>query len=59
MPDEDPADDDFWRLGPLPPPDSAGEDVVALDRLGRPDVTVEGRNLADVLRPAYRAMTAG
>jgi len=29
-----------------------------LDVLGRPEVTVDGRNLADVLRPVYIAITA-
>jgi hypothetical protein len=48
----------FWRLGPLPAQDEAEPDGVALDRLGRPAVTVDGRNLADVLRPVYRAITA-
>lgn len=28
----------------------------ALDRLGRPDINVRGRNLREVLRPAYDAL---
>ncbi|MFI9269546.1 hypothetical protein ACIGXM_02285 [Kitasatospora sp. NPDC052896] len=28
------------------------------DRLARPDITVHGRNLADLLAPLYRAMTS-
>jgi len=49
----------FWHVGPLPaapPADGAGADVAAPARLGRPEVTVDGRNLADVLAPAYRAL---
>jgi hypothetical protein len=50
-------DDDFWQLGPLPAP--ATDPVPpapALDQLGRPEITVGGRNLADLLRPAYTAL---
>jgi hypothetical protein len=53
----------FWRHGTLPPrregePQTDAEAApTALDRLDRPAVTVDGRNLADVLRPAYRSLT--
>jgi uncharacterized Zn finger protein len=30
----------------------------ALDRLGRPDIMIRGRNLADLLRPVYEAMNS-
>jgi hypothetical protein len=55
----------FWRLGALPPSPgsppgfSAGElPGCGLDLVGRPEITVDGRNLADVLRPVYGALTA-
>jgi hypothetical protein len=63
-PAADSATDDgegFWRLGPLPMTGDdpvSGPSAVAPERLGRPDVTVDGRNLADVLRPVYRVITA-
>ena len=46
----------FWCLGPLPtpPPESP---ACGLDLVGRPEISVDGRNLADVLRPAYQALT--
>ncbi|HEX2808562.1 MAG TPA: hypothetical protein VHN80_20560 [Kineosporiaceae bacterium] len=61
LPDDRPAADpvgDFWRLGPLPPAVDDLEPEPALDHLGRPEITIAGRNLADLLRPAYAALTA-
>jgi hypothetical protein len=53
----------FWRLGPLPPASAASpvspvSPVSGLDLVGRPEITVDGRNLADVLVPVYRALVA-
>ncbi|HEY6795630.1 MAG TPA: hypothetical protein VI248_13205 [Kineosporiaceae bacterium] len=52
----------FWLLGSLRPAGGAGPERPApgcgLDTVGRPEITVDGRNLADVLRPAYTAVTA-
>jgi hypothetical protein len=49
----------FWRHGPLPPaPADDPEPAPAPARLGRPEITVDGRNLGDVLRPVWTALTA-
>ena len=51
--------DEFWLAGTTSPPDEPASDERpddALARLGRPDITVRGRNLRDVLRPAYDAL---
>jgi uncharacterized Zn finger protein len=48
----------FWDSGPpaaAPPPPRARPDAV-LDEFEAPAVSVAGRRLADVLRPAYRAL---
>jgi len=66
-PASDPAADPaaFWHLGPLPAPPTGptgptGPDPArqgtTLDQLGRPEITVDGRNLADLLAPAYRLL---
>ncbi|MDI1462871.1 SWIM zinc finger family protein [Catellatospora sp. KI3] len=49
----------FWDAGPLPPlpPPGEGAAVGVLDRLGPTGVTVRGRDLAELLAPAYEAMT--
>jgi hypothetical protein len=49
---------DFWRLGPLPPSADPGDPQPALDQLGRPEITIADRNLADLLRPAYATLTS-
>lgn len=51
--------EDYWLHGGLPLTEEAAAPAgpTALERLGRPEVTVRGRNLADVLRPAYDALT--
>ena len=55
---------DFWLVGDGFPIDRAATDPEpeparpALDLLGRPDLSVGGRNLADLLRPAYVALLA-
>ena len=55
VPELDPAT--FWQLADLPALDDDLPAEPAIDRLGRPDITVDGRNLADLLRPAYTAFT--
>jgi hypothetical protein len=49
---------DFW-FAPAEPETvpAAGHD--ALEPLGRPDITVRGRNLHDLLRPAYDELRSG
>jgi uncharacterized Zn finger protein len=49
----------FWDAGPLPPlPPLAGTAVAgALERLGPAGITVRGRDLAELLAPAYEALT--
>jgi hypothetical protein len=47
----------FWALGPLPASRPKPPTVPGLDVVGRPEITVDGRNLADVLRPVYTALT--
>jgi len=58
----------FWRSGPLPGPPGPAPGPAAgpapeegpptgLDLVGRPEITVAGRNLADLLRPVYTALT--
>jgi hypothetical protein len=47
----------FWQLADLPAQDGDLPAEPAIDRLGRPDITVDGRNLADLLRSAYTAFT--
>lgn len=54
-PELDPAR--FWQLGDLPAQTDDLPAEPAIDRLGRPDITLDGRNLADLLRPAYKAFT--
>ena len=46
----------FWRLGPLPTPVPA-EPEPWPQQVGRPEITVDGRNLADVLAPVYTTIT--
>jgi hypothetical protein len=49
--------DAFWRVGPLPTPTVADDAApTGPGRVGRPDLVVDGRNLADVLRPVYEAL---
>jgi hypothetical protein len=49
----------FWQHGPLPPAlDDDPPPAPATALLGRPEITVDGRNLGDVLRPVYTALTA-
>ncbi|RKS72542.1 hypothetical protein CLV35_2788 [Motilibacter peucedani] len=49
---------EFWLAPDEPePPHPVGPD--ALEPLGRPDVTVRGRNLHDLLRPAYDELRSG
>lgn len=55
-PEDDPVDAvAFWRLGPLPGAAPA-EPAPWLQQVGRPEITVDGRNLADVLAPVYAAL---
>lgn len=53
---------DFWGGGPVPlVPDEPEAPDPALDRLGPATgalAAIRGRNPADLLRPAYTAMTA-
>ena len=60
MSDEPAADwNAFWQPGPLPTPEPDPEPPEGwLAQVGRPEITVDGRNLADVLSPAYRALTS-
>jgi hypothetical protein len=48
----------YWHVGQLPAPAQApAPDASAwLGLVGRPEITVDGRNLADVLAPLYRAL---
>ncbi len=55
--------DRFWFAGPEPQeasararPDTA---KTPLERLGRPQITVQGRNLADLLQPVYDTLREG
>ncbi|MCF2532005.1 hypothetical protein [Yinghuangia soli] len=50
---------DFWGGGPVPAaPDVPLEPDPAVAALGQPALVVRGRNCADLVRPAYRAMTS-
>jgi uncharacterized Zn finger protein len=51
--------DDFWQGGrdqPSEPPRQPADP--ALDRLDPPDLVIRGRNLADLLGPAYKAFSS-
>lgn len=50
--------EDFWFAPEVPDPAEEGvpDDGAVLDALGRPEITVQGRNLADVLAAAYAAL---
>jgi len=55
--EDEPVDPEaFWRLGPLPGPVD-DPTPPALTVLGRPEISVDGRNLFDVLRPVYDILT--
>jgi uncharacterized Zn finger protein len=53
----------FWgsadAAGPVPPPPAAGRPDAMLDQFDPPPLTVNGRPINEVLRPAYRAMPGG
>jgi hypothetical protein len=49
---------DFWGGGPVSLRIAPHGGPTALERLGPSPITVRGRNLADLLRPAYDAMTS-
>ena len=49
--------DDFWEFTAPDGPGPRGPVELALDALGRPRIVIDGRNLAELLRPVYQAVT--